>query len=160
MEMSGIMSSNRHDWETPEEVINKLPVYFDVDVCATPETAKAKKFYTPQQDGLKRMWKGVCWMNPPYGKELPRWLQKAYDESRTQGTSVWCLVPARTDTKWFHEIATLGTIVFLKRRVPFLMDGKPVRSPPFPSMVVIFDKDIDVGFLTWDWKFEKLILRE
>lgn len=77
-------------------------------------------------------------MNPPYGKEIGKWVKKAYEES-LKGTKVVCLLPARTDTKWFHEYCLKGKIEFIKGRLKF---GKSKNSAPFPSMVVVFGGDV------------------
>ena len=77
---AGMMTSNTDLWETPQEFFNKLDAEFgfDLDVCALPENAKCRRFYTPDDDGLLMPWDGVCWMNPPYGREIRHWVRKAY----------------------------------------------------------------------------------
>ena len=107
---------------------------FDLDVCAIAENAKCERFYTPEMDGLKQEWTGVCWMNPPYGRTIKSWMQKAYESSLT-GAKVVCLVPARTDTAWWHDYAMKGEIEFIRGRLKF---GGAKNSAPFPSAVVIF----------------------
>lgn len=132
---SRVMFSSQTDmWTTPQGFFDELDreFHFDCDVCAIPENAKCRKFFTPAQDGLKQEWGGVCYMNPPYGRAIGKWVQKAAESSAT----VVCLLPARTDTKWFHEyIYGKAEIRFIKGRLKF-GDGK--NSAPFPSMVVIF----------------------
>lgn len=131
-------SSATCEWATPQELFDRLNAqyHFETDVCATVENAKCGKFYTKEQDGLKQDWRGVCWMNPPYGKEIGKWMEKAYTESRTEGTTVVCLVPARTDTAWWHDYAMKGNIQFLRGRLKF---GGCKNSAPFPSAIVVFD---------------------
>ena len=131
-------SSATCEWETPQELFDRLNAqyHFETDVCATAENAKCGKFYTKEQDGLKQDWGGVCWMNPPYGKEIGKWMEKAYTESRTAGATVVCLVPARTDTAWWHDYAMKGNITFLRGRLKF---GGCKNSAPFPSAIVVFD---------------------
>jgi phage N-6-adenine-methyltransferase len=107
---------------------------FDVDVCALPENAKVGRYFTPQENGLAQEWRGVCWMNPPYGRGIGAWVRKAY-ESAQDGATVVCLLPARTDTAWFHDYCQRGEIRFLRGRLKF---GGSKNSAPFPSMVVIF----------------------
>lgn len=107
---------------------------FDLDVCASAENAKCEIFYTEEDDGLAQEWEGNCWMNPPYGREIIHWMRKAY-ESSLRGATVVCLVPARTDTKWWHEYAMKGEIEFIRGRLKF---GDAKNSAPFPSAVVIF----------------------
>ena len=123
-------------WATPQAFFDELnkEFGFELDVCALPENAKCEKYYTPEIDGLKQQWRGICWMNPPYGREIGAWMEKAY-ESSLEGATVVCLVPARTDTRWFHDFAMRGEIRFIKGRLKF---GDSKNSAPFPSAVVVF----------------------
>ena len=104
-------SSRRNNWETPRDLFDKLneEFNFELDVCATPENAKCKKYYSPEEDGLKEEWKGLCWMNPPYGREIGKWIKKAY-ESALAGATVARLVPARTDTAWWLFVEISSTL--------------------------------------------------
>ena len=131
-----LTSSATCEWYTPDWLFKELDdeFHFDLDVCATPENAKCERYFSKEQDGLKQEWAGVCWMNPPYGKEIGLWMKKAYD-SAANGNTVVCLVPARTDTSWFHEYAIKGEVRFLRGRVKF---GGAKHGAPFPSVVVIF----------------------
>lgn len=116
-------------WETPKllyEELNK-EFNFQVDVCATKENAKCTKYYTEEIDGLKQDWKGTCWMNPPYGRKIGEWIKKAY-KSSLDGAIVVCLIPSRTDTKWWHEYCMKGEIRFIKGRLKF---GESKNSAPF-----------------------------
>lgn len=132
----GLFTSNTDLWATPQEFFNKYHAVhdFNLDVCAAKENAKCTTYFTIEQDGLSQEWTGVCWMNPPYGKEIGKWVKKAYEES-LKGAKVVCLLPARTDTKWFHDYCTKGKIEFIKGRLKF---GGSKNSAPFPSMVVVF----------------------
>lgn len=123
-------------WETPQEFFDKVNAEFgfELDVCATPENAKCPRYFTKEIDGLAQEWKGVCWMNPPYGREIGRWMRKAYESARG-GATVVCLVPARTDTAWWHDYATKGEVRFIRGRLKF---GNSRHSAPFPSALVIF----------------------
>ena len=123
-------------WSTPQEFFDTLNAefHFTVDVCATRENAKCSTFFTKQDDGLKQKWRGVVWMNPPYGREISQWMAKAY-ASLQEGATVVCLVPARTDTAWWHNYAVKGEIRFIRGRLKF---GGQTNSAPFPSAVVIF----------------------
>jgi len=131
-----LFQSDRQDWETPQRLFDKLDAefHFTHDVCALPKNAKCRSYFTPREDGLLQDWKGVCWMNPPYGKEIEKWMQKAFFES-TRGVTVVCLVPARTDTEWWHKYALQGEIRFLRGRLKF--QGADATAP-FPSAVVVF----------------------
>lgn len=131
-----MFSSNTDLWSTPNDFFDKYNdiFKFETDVCALPDNAKCSNFFTPEQDGLKQQWTGVCWMNPPYGREITAWMKKAY-ESSLEGATVVCLVPSRTDTKWWHDYAMKGKIEFIKGRLKF---GGCKNSAPFPSAIVIF----------------------
>lgn len=134
-----MFSSKTDLWATPQDFFDSLNAEFNfnVDVCASPENAKCKTYFTKDQDGLSQPWTGVCWCNPPYGREIGKWVEKAYTSSRNRGgATVVMLLPARTDTKWFHEyIYHQSEIRFIKGRLKF---GDSKNSAPFPSMVVIF----------------------
>ena len=132
----GLFSSQTDNWETPQALFDKLNAefHFDLDVCADNSNAKCKKFYTKEQDGLQQNWIGMCWMNPPYGREIGKWLKKAY-ESSINGATVVCLIPARTDTAWWHDYVMKGEIRFIRGRLKF---GGSKNSAPFPSAIVIF----------------------
>lgn len=136
MNKSVHFSSATDLWATPQAFFDELnkEFGFELDVCALPENAKCEKYYTPEIDGLKQQWRGICWMNPPYGREIGAWMEKAY-ESSLEGATVVCLVPARTDTRWFHDFAMRGEIRFIKGRLKF---GDSKNSAPFPSAVVVF----------------------
>ena len=129
-------ASSNNNWATPQRFFDKLneEFHFELDACATSENAKCKKYYSPEADGLKQEWKGICWMNPPYGRGISRWIRKAYESARA-GATVVCLVPARTDTCWWFEYCTKGEIRFIKGRLKF---GESGNSAPFPSAVVVF----------------------
>ena len=80
-------------------------------------------------------------MNPPYGGQIKAWIRRAYEEHTANGTIIVCLVPARTDTQWFHKyIYSKAEIRFVKGRLYFGIDGNFDGRAPFPSMVVIFQK--------------------
>jgi phage N-6-adenine-methyltransferase len=127
-------------WATPQEFFDAydLAYGFGTDVCATAENAKAPLFYTPEQNGLAQDWRGVCWMNPPYGRGIDLWVKKAYEEAKHHGATVVCLLPARTDTRWWHDYCIKGQIEFIKGRLKF---GEAKNSAPFPNAVVVF-KDL------------------
>jgi phage N-6-adenine-methyltransferase len=155
-------SSTTDLWATPQEFFDKYnSMYnFTLDVCASHSNAKCSKYFTLEDDGLGQTWSGVCWMNPPYGDPehackpnckkktcalrghhnlsykpgIGDWMRKAY-ESSLQGATVVCLVPSRTDTKWWHEYAMKGDITFIKGRLKF---GDAKNSAPFPSAVILF----------------------
>lgn len=135
-----LMFSSKTDlWETPQDLFDKLnnEFQFTLDVCATPENAKCDKFYTEEQDGLEHPWKGTVWYNPPYGRGIGQWVRRALFAS-VSGSTVVMLLPARTDTKWFHDYIYKRNNVeirFIRGRLKF---GGSKNSAPFPSMVVVF----------------------
>jgi phage N-6-adenine-methyltransferase len=114
--------------------MNSLHGPLELDVCASPTNAKCPRYYTREDDGLTQPWEGKCWMNPPYGRTIGQWMKKAYEESQ-RGALVVCLVPARTDTAWWHDYATKGQVAFIRGRLKF---GGHVNSAPFPSATVVF----------------------
>jgi len=134
-----LFSSKKEDWETPQDLFDELnkEFHFTVDVASSDSNYKVKKHYTETENGLLQNWDNeVVWCNPPYGREVNKWVEKAY---LSKGKTVM-LLPARTDTNWFHTYIYKEPTVeirFLKGRLKF---GNSKNSAPFPSMIVIFDK--------------------
>lgn len=127
----------RDDFGTPRALYDSLnkEFGFQLDVCASKNNAKCAAYFDIEQDGLSQDWSGkVCWMNPPYGKPIYRWLKKAWDESQ-MGATVVCLIPAKTDTSWWHEFVQFGEVRFIRGRLQF--EGGRDRAH-FPSAIVIF----------------------
>jgi phage N-6-adenine-methyltransferase len=140
----GLMSSNTDKWATPQWLFDAFNAHylFTLDVCAVPENAKYKNYFSPEQDGLKQEWDGMCWMNPLYGREIAKWVKKAY-ESSLKGAVVVALLPARTDTAWFWDYVYHKAIIeFIRGRLRF-GDGK--GAAPFPSMVAVWDYPLTPG---------------
>lgn len=133
------LSSKTPEWATPQALFDELNQEFNftLDPCATSENAKCAKFYTKEDDGLSKNWDGErVFCNPPYGTQMPKWVKKC---AEAEGGVVVMLIPARTDTKYFHDyIYGKAEIRFIKGRVKF--EGEQVGSgaAPFPSMIVIF----------------------
>ncbi len=129
-------SSKTDLWATPQSFFDELDeeFCFEWDVCASVGNAKCHNYYDKNINGLEQEWSGVCWMNPPYGREIKAWMKKAY-ESSLNGVTVVCLVPSRTDTFWWHDYAAKGEVRFIKGRLKF---GESKNNAPFPSAVVIF----------------------
>ena len=124
------------EWETPAEFFSALDreFHFSTDVAALPDNAKCAHFYAPGQNGLKQPWQGVCWMNPPYGPALRQWVKKAF-QSAQAGATIVCLLPARTDTYWWHEyVLPHAEIRYLRGRLTFNGAGRAT----FPSVIVVF----------------------
>lgn len=131
-------SSKTNEWATPQAFFDDLDAefHFTLDPCATAENAKCKFFITPELDGLQQRWAPqVVFMNPPYGRELGQWVKKALDESLL-GATVVCLIPARTDTSYWHNyIFGKAEVRFIRGRLKF---GGAQFNAPFPSAVAIF----------------------
>jgi len=143
----GLFTSNTDLWSTPQALYNRLNEEFDfeLDVCALSDNAKCFKYFTPEDDGLSQKWGGHCWMNPPYGREIVKWVKKAYEESVKNRATVVCLLPARTDTRWWHDYCMNGEIRLIKGRLKF---SNSKNSAPFPSAIVIFGLNAKVGTIT------------
>lgn len=134
---AGMFTSATDLWETPQDFFDKLDAEFgfDLDACALPENAKCARYYTPEQDGLSQPWTGTVWCNPPYGRQIGQWVEKAA-QSAAEGATVVMLLPARTDTRWFHQyINGRAEIRFVPGRLKF---GGARWNAPFPCMVCIF----------------------
>ena len=134
-----MFSSNTDEWYTPNDFYKILDdeFHFNLDPCATDENHKCDHYFTRETDGLSKKWGGYnVFCNPPYGRTVGLWVKKAYEESKMPNTLVVMLLPARTDTKWFHDyIYGKAEIRFIKGRLKF---GGCNNSAPFPNMVVIF----------------------
>lgn len=132
-------SSKTDNWATPQDFYDKLDseFHFTLDPCADKNNHKCKKYYTKEDDGLLQDWGGeTVFCNPPYGRQISKWVEKCFNESRKDKTIVVMLIPARTDTKYFHQyIYNKAELRFVKGRLKF---GDSKANAPFPSMVVIF----------------------
>lgn len=137
MVATALLSSQTDEWATPQSLFEKLDAtfHFTLAPCATPENAKCAKFYTKEQDGLKQDWGGaVIWCNPPYGREIGKWIQKCAEH---KGVAVM-LIPARTDTRWWHSYIDKNPdahVYFIKGRLKF---GNGKNPAPFPSAIVVY----------------------
>ena len=134
-----MFSSKTDQWATPQDFFDKLneEFHFTLDPCADDTNHKCEKYFTKEQDGLQQDWKGeVVFCNPPYGREIGIWVKKCHDEAQKENTVCVMLIPARTDTRWFHDhIYGQAEIRFVKGRLKF---GGAKYNAPFPCMVVIF----------------------
>ncbi len=142
---AALLSSKDMNWCTPREFFKELDreFHFDLDPAATEKSAKCAQYYTPVEDGLKQSWGGHrVFCNPPYGRTIGEWVQKGYEESRKQDTVVVMLIPARTDTQYYHEYIFGGKadeVRFLRGRLHFTdEDGNRKDSAPFPSAVIVW----------------------
>lgn len=140
-----LLSSENMCWCTPLEFFNELDreFCFGLDPAATDKSAKCAKYYTPADDGLSKDWGGHrVFCNPPYGRAIRDWVRKGHEESRKPGTVVVMLIPARTDTTYFHDFVLHGKadeVRFLRGRLKFTdEDGNEKDAAPFPSAVVVW----------------------
>lgn len=135
-----MFSSQSVEWGTPQALFDDLSREFggfDLDPCATPENAKCERFYTLDTDwnALALPWEGKVFMNPPYGHQATgRWVRKAWEAAQA-GATVVCLIPSRTDTRWWHDYCMKGEIRFIRGRLRF---NGAAHGAPFPSAIVIF----------------------
>jgi phage N-6-adenine-methyltransferase len=135
------------DWETPADVFGPLNAEFGftLDAAASTENAKCARFFSSHDDGVSQDWgRETVWLNPPYGREIARWIRKAFLSAR-HGATVVCLVPARTDTAWWHDYAEKGEVRFVRGRIRFERGGIPIgdttkgsAKSPFPSAIIVF----------------------
>lgn len=140
--MSVHFSSDTDNWATPDWLFDALDAFykFDIDVCASKDNAKCDTFFTKEDDGLSKEWRGVVWMNPPYGREIGKWVNKARESAEENGATVVCLVPARVDTAWWQDnVPHAHEVHFIRGRLKF---GDAKNSAPFPSAVIVFRKKI------------------
>ena len=140
-----LVSSKTNEWETPIKLFDELNKEFNftLDPCCTKENKKCEKYFTIEDDGLKQDWsKDVVWMNPPYGYQTSEWIHKAYNES-LKGATVVCLIPARTDTSYWHDIIFKHAkqIRFVRGKIKF---GGSKWTAPFTSALIVFsNKEYD-----------------
>jgi site-specific DNA-methyltransferase (adenine-specific) len=140
-----MFSSKNNAWCTPQDFFDKLDgeFQFTLDPCATSVSAKCNKFFTVDEDGLKQDWsKDRVFVNPPYGREIGKWVKKSY-ESSLGGALVVMLIPSRTDTRWWHDyIQDKAEVRFVKGRLKFVNLDSPeprkMSSAPFPSAIIIY----------------------
>lgn len=133
-----LLSSESDLWSTPQDFFDRLNTefHFDLDPCALPSNAKCERYFTPKENGLLQDWSGSrVFCNPPYGRAISDWVKKCHAEAK-KGTLVVMLIPARTDTAYFHDyIYNQAELRFIRGRLKF---GNAKNGAPFPSMVVIF----------------------
>lgn len=156
MDKTVLYSSVKDDWETPRILFDKLNAEFrfTLDPASNGKNVKCPKFYTPETDGLVQSWSGErVFLNPPYGRDIAKWMQKCYSEFVIHNCPIIAvLVPARTDTEWFHNYVFpyVSEMRFIKGRVKF-SEAKNVA--PFPSVILIYQKtDLPLKVIPWSYK--------
>ncbi len=128
--------SATNEWATPDSLWQPLNAEFafTLDVCSTDANAKCARHFTLADDGLKQPWSGVCWMNPPYGTQLAKWVRKAYEESQ-RGALVVGLIPVRSNTSYWHDYVMKGEYRFLRGYPRF---GNAKQGLKAPLAVVVW----------------------
>jgi len=135
--LGAAFSSAKHDWATPLDFWRSLDAEFGftLDAAASEINAKCSRFFTEADDGLNQDWRGIVWCNPPYGRTIGKWVEKAY-WSAQNGATVVMLIPSRTDTGWWNDWAMKATeIRYVRGRLRF---GGAQAGAPFPSAVLVF----------------------
>lgn len=157
---SGMFTSASEEWGTPSDFFEMLDAEFGftLDVCASPENAKVSSFFTKDDDGLNQPWKGTCWMNPPYGRAIGSWIEKAAKEA-VHGATTVCLIPARTDTAYWHNVVLrfAEEVRFVRGRLHFEGASDKGHNAPFPCAVVVFYGHSDDRAPSWPYpKFSSI----
>lgn len=154
-----LYSSNSMEWRTPPELFEKLnnEFHFTLDSASTDENALCKNHFTKEQDALSQSWGGfTVFCNPPYGRQIKKWVQKGYEESLKPNTKVVMLIPCRPDTSYFHDyiLGKASEVRLIRSRIQFIKPETDHRdNAPFPSMIVIFDKETkNTKFIGCDWR--------
>lgn len=149
--MAGYMATSKTcEWGTPRDLFIKLDeeFSFDLDPASSHTNAKCERHYTEVEDGLIQAWDGSVFVNPPYGAVIAQWVEKAIQESH-RCTRIVMLLPARTDTKWFHRLLGIGAEVrFVRGRLRFESEGGgggTAAPATFPSIIVVLSPQLDGG---------------
>ena len=137
---AGMFTSRTDEWATPAATYAALDAEFrfTLDPCASVANHKCPDYYTKEDDGLTKDWSGHrVFVNPPYGRAISAWIKKCSDEAKKPGTLVVALLPARTDTRWFHDHVNgkARELRFLRGRLHY---NDAPNAAPFPSMIVVF----------------------
>lgn len=137
-------SSDKTEYSTPLSLFEPIGKEFGIetDVCASKENAKAKKYWTKEDDALSKEWVGNCWMNPPFCRDLGKWVRKAHRDAEKFGGTKVCLIPVRSNTKWWGDVAKDAEIRFVIGEVNF--NNLP-RGIWLPMCIVIFGEKARKG---------------
>ena len=156
----GIMSSNSNEWYTPKYIIDYIEKTYGkiiLDPCSSKSTSIGVKNYTKEDNGLSKDWnERVVFVNPPYGREIKQWVKKSKEENEKHNNTIILLIPARTDTSYWHEyiFPRYNEIHFIKGRIKFLTDEGESQSAPFPSCLVVFNNSEEKIVEVLDFKKE------
>lgn len=140
---SGMFSSKYASWTTPKDLFERLDKLYEftLDAAASRENALCEKYYTARDNALSMDWENSTFLNPPYGSGIKAWIDKSIQEAG-KGKTVVCLVPARTDTKWWQGCWSARYICFLRGRLKFGNGANTTTTAPFPSAIVVFTSNI------------------
>lgn len=140
----GMFSSDRQDWQTPQGFFDLVNEEFDftLDAAASSHNAKCENYYTEEVDALSLAWRGTVWCNPPYGRTIGDWVKKGYDEAQRHGSTVVMLIPARTDTAYWHDYVMAAAEVRLVRGRLVFGVGEATSNAPFPSALIVFRRGL------------------
>lgn len=133
----GMLTSERLDWETPQPFFDLVDgeFGFTLDAAASDGNAKCDLYYNELMNGLEQPWTGVVWCNPPYGRDIGKWVEKGYREAQ-RGATVVMLIPARTETRYWHDyVMQAEEIRLLRGRLVFTGASS---NAPFPSALIVF----------------------
>jgi site-specific DNA-methyltransferase (adenine-specific) len=145
-----LFTSTKNDWETPKDLFERLnsKYHFAFDLAASSTNHKCDRYFTEHDDALSQDWtaiKGPLFLNPPYGRNLRQWVEKACKTASTTNLTIVLLIPARTDTSYWHDfIFGKAKVEFIRGRLKFEVNGIPSNSAPFPSAIVIYNKPVEV----------------
>jgi phage N-6-adenine-methyltransferase len=132
------------EYSTPVALFAPLAAEFSLqrDVCASQANAKLRIFWTKDDDALSKEWTDNCWMNPPFNRELSKWVRKAHAEAKKHDNTIVCLIPVRSNTKWWRETIVDAEVRFINGEVNF---NDLARGLWLPMCVVIFGRAAKVG---------------
>lgn len=142
-----------NEWATPQDFFDRLDeeFHFRLDVCATKENTKCDLYFSEADNALVQRWFGPCWMNPPFGPGIDKWVRKAFASAWTKGLTVVCLLPVRSETAWWHEyVLRASEIRFVRQRLHFSREGKKGRAP-FASAAVVFRGEVGPTRISTMW---------
>lgn len=136
----GLYSSDRQDWATPQAFFDLVDkeFRFTLDAAASDDNAKCAHYLTEADDALGFPWHGTVWCNPPYGRAISKWVRHGYWQAQYTGATVVMLIPARTDTTYWHDYVMRAAEVRLIRGRLVFGTGEAIANAPFPSALVVF----------------------
>jgi phage N-6-adenine-methyltransferase len=141
----GIIGQSKSiEYSTPLEIVEPLIKEYNLtkDVCASSLNCKLPDYWTKNDNALLKQWTGNCWLNPPFNRELGKWVKKAHSETIKNGGTKVCLIPVRSNTKWWAEVSKDAEIRFINGEVNF---NNQVRGLWLPLCILIFGELANVG---------------